>query len=191
MRIEIISGSARANSQTKRVALHLHQKLHEIHENEVGLISMNDLRLEPVENVFSSPSQAPVDIRPMIARVFSADAIILVSPEYNGSYSSAMKNFLDHFPKQNHKTFGIVTASPGAFGGMRAALQLQSLVYALMGVGSPQMLIVPQVEKKFDENGRLIDPTFSQSVDAFIDSFLWLAHAVSCAKTTISTSSAA
>jgi NAD(P)H-dependent FMN reductase len=183
MRVEIISGSARINSQTKRVALHLHQKLQGANEVNVGLINLNEFRLGPVENVFNSACEAPLALRPIVERVLNADALILVSPEYNGSYSPAMKNFLDHFPKQTQKTLGIVTASPGAFGGMRAAMQLQSLTYGLMGIGSPQMLIVPELQKKFDENGQLIDFTFAESVDSFIESFLWLGHAVAYART--------
>ncbi len=43
--------------------------------------------------------------------MFAANAFIIVTPEYNGSYTPAMKNLFDHFPKQIHKPFGIVTAS--------------------------------------------------------------------------------
>ena len=69
--------------------------------------------------------------------MFEADAFILVSPEYNGSYSPAMKNLVDHFPKQHHKPFGIATASPGPLGGIRASQQMQLLVNALFGIASP------------------------------------------------------
>src|SRR5262249_22660439 len=97
---------------------------------------------------------------------------------YNGSYSPAMKNLLDHFPKQHHKPFGIVTASPGALGGIRAAQQMQLLVSALFGVASPYMLIIPAVDKKFDEEGNLQDASFSNSVHNFVTEFLWLAESV-------------
>ncbi|HEX8334802.1 MAG TPA: NAD(P)H-dependent oxidoreductase [Segetibacter sp.] len=108
--------------------------------------------------------------------MFEADAFILLSPEYNGGYSPAMKNLLDHFPKQNHKVFGIVTASPGAMGGIRAALALQHLVYGLFGIGSPHMLIVPEVDRKFTVDGTLSDDRFSSQVAHFIREFLWLAR---------------
>jgi NAD(P)H-dependent FMN reductase len=110
--------------------------------------------------------------------MFEADAFILVTPEYNGSYSPAMKNMLDHFPKQHHKAFGIVTASPGAMGGMRAAMQLQQLVFAFFGIGSPYMLVVPGVDKKFDIEGNLLDEGFKKSVDLFLKEFIWLSEKV-------------
>ena len=77
-----------------------------------------------------------------------------------------------------------MTASPGAFGGMRAALQLQTLVYGLMGIGSPQMLIVPAVDSKFLEDGTLTDEAFGQSVDVFIERFLWLSRVVAYSRAT-------
>ena len=78
-------------------------------------------------------------------------------------------NSFDHFPKQPHKAFAIVTASDGALGGIRASQQLQLLINALFGIGSPFMLVVPGVNKKFDEQGNLLDPHFQKNIDVFID----------------------
>jgi len=111
-------------------------------------------------------------------RVFEADAYILVTPEYNGSYSPALKNLLDHFPKQHHKVFGLVTASPGAFGGVRATQQLLLLVPGLFGIASPYLLIVPGVDKKFDQDGKIIDEAFKHNVHNFITEFLWLSQSL-------------
>ena len=77
-----------------------------------------------------------------------------------------------------HKTFGIVTASPGIMGGMRASQQMQLLINALFGIGSPHMLITPQVDKKFDADGNLLDESFLKSVDVFVSEFLWLAESL-------------
>jgi NAD(P)H-dependent FMN reductase len=184
MRVEIISGSPRAASLTKRVAQHLAKRLSNIPELNVGLIDIRENQWGAVENVCQGSRTAPSERSEIVSRVFEADAFILVTPEYNGSYSPALKNFLDHFPKQNEKVFGIVTASPGAFGGMRAALQLQTLVYGLMGIGSPQMLIVPGVDSKFLEDGTLTDEAFGQSVDVFIERFLWLSRAIAYSRAT-------
>jgi NAD(P)H-dependent FMN reductase len=89
-----------------------------------------------------------------------------------------MKNLLDHFPKQHRKAFGIVTASPGAMGGIRASQQMQLLVGALFGILAPHMLIVPAVDKKFDENANLLEPSLQKAIDTFTGEFLWLAEAV-------------
>ena len=121
MNITIISGSPRTNSVTHRIALHLQNFLRETTTHDVAIIDMKEWHLPMVQSVWTSPQVAPVNFRPLAEQMFATDAFILVTPEYNGSYSPALKNLLDHFPKQHHKTFGIVTASPGAMGGMRAA----------------------------------------------------------------------
>ena len=179
MKIEIIAGSARKGSLSKRVALHLFEILASHAQLEVGIIDMQDHHLPPVYNPWQGSEDAPRHLRNIATRVFDADAFVLVSPEYNGSYSPALKNFLDHFPKRERKVFGIVTSSPGNFGGMRAAVQLQNLIFGLCGIGVPRMLIAPEVDKKFSESGDLLDPTFAADVNAFIKEFVWLSTAVS------------
>jgi NAD(P)H-dependent FMN reductase len=178
MNIEIISGSARDKSVTRRVALYLRSWLKQHTDHEIGIIDMREWNLPPVQSVFSSVEKTPSEFQPLARRIFEADAFILVSPEYNGSYSPAMKNLLDHFPKQQHKPFGIVTASPGAMGGIRAAQQLLLLVPALFGIASPYLLIVPGVDKKFNEEGGLIEASFENSIHNFISEFLWLSEHV-------------
>ena len=176
MKIEIISGSPRANSVTKRVALNLKNWLEKNSRHDIGLIDLNDWDFPPFQRVFVSVDKTPDEFKPLAERIFAADAFILVSPEYNGSYSPAMKNLLDHFPKQHHKIFGIATASPGAMGGIRAAQQLLLLVPALFGIASPYMLIVSAVDKKFDAEGKLLDESFQNNIHNFITEFLWLAE---------------
>jgi NAD(P)H-dependent FMN reductase len=184
MKIEIIAGSPRINSTTKRVALHLYKTLRETTSHEIGLIDLQDWHLPSLQAVFTSVEHTPEEFRPLSKRIFEADAFVLVSPEYNGSYSPALKNLFDHFPKRHHKPFGIVTASPGAFGGIRAAQQLLLLVPALFGIASPYMLVVPAVEKKFNPQGGLIDENFQNSIHNFTSEFLWLAEHVVEKKTT-------
>jgi len=175
MNIEIISGSPRQDSASHRVALFLKNYLQGGSQHEIGIIDVREWKLPLLEQVFSSVEKTPDRYKPLAERMFAADAFILVTPEYNGSYSPALQNLLDHFPKQHHKAFGIVTASPGPMGGMRASQQLLLLIPALFGVASPYMLIVPQVDKKFDTMGQLTDPGFEKAIATFVNEFLWLA----------------
>ena len=137
---------------------------------------MQEVRLPFIQSVWQTPEHIPTEHKEVAMRIFDAKAIVLVSPEYNGGYSPAMKNFLDHFPKQSRKAFGVATSSPGAMGGMRAAQQILQLVPALMGIASPTLLIVPGVDKKFGEDGSLLDESFAKNISGFVSEFLWLAE---------------
>ncbi len=178
MNIQIISGSPREKSVTNRVALFLQKYLSEHTPHEVGIIDVRNYQLPLLQEVWTSIDKAPVEYKQLATAMFEADAFILVSPEYNGSYSPAMKNLLDQFPKQNRKAFGIVTASPGAMGGIRASQQMQLLVGALFGILAPNMLITPFVDKKFDADGNLMDLEFQKAINVFIKEFTWLAESV-------------
>jgi NAD(P)H-dependent FMN reductase len=178
MNIEVISSSPRTNSITSRVAVFLHRHLRTQTQHSVGLLDMRAYVLPFVQTVWHKPELVPENWQPLAERMFAAEAFVIVSPEYNGSYSPAVKNLFDHFSKQIHKPFGIVTASPGTQGGMRAAQQLFLMTTALWGIPSPQLLIIPEVDKKFDEQGNISDASFQSNVDMFVKEYLWLAEAL-------------
>lgn len=177
MNIEIVSGSPRQESVTYRIALFLQKHLQEKTPYNINIIDIREWNFPTLqEEVYSSVANTPQHYKPLAKRMFEANAFIIVTPEYNGSYTPSMKNLFDHFPKQVHKTFGIVTASTGSLGGIRASQQLQLLICALFGIPSPFMLVTPQVDKKFDKAGNLTDQSFLNTIHNFISEFLWLAE---------------
>ena len=178
MNIEVISGGPRQESITSRLALFLQKELQKKSTHNIGLIDVRDYDLGFLQTVYKSVSETPEKFKPLAQRMFAANAFVIVTPEYNGSYSSALQNLLDHFPKQARKVFGLATASTGALGGARSSQQLLLLVPALFGIASPYLLITPQVDKKFDTEGNLLDENFQKRIDIFIKEFLWLAESV-------------
>lgn len=177
MNIEIVSGSPRQESRSYRLALFLQKHLKEVSAHSINLIDVREWNFPTMqEEVYSSVEATPDPYKPLAERMFAADAFIIVTPEYNGSYTPPLKNLFDHFPKQSNKAFGIVTASTGAFGGIRASQQLLQLVPALFGIASPYLLITPLIDKKFDADGNLIDESFYNSIHNFVSKFLWLAE---------------
>lgn len=183
MNIEIIAGSPREGSLSFRIAQHLHQELNTCaSKHQTGLINLQQTQVPFIQKVWSSLEIVPPEFKELGRRMFGAQAFIIVSPEYNGGYSPAMKNLFDHFPKQRRKAFGICTGSDGALGGMRAAQQLLQLVPALYGIASPTMLIVPNMDLKFAPNGQLTDAAFCKKIHDFLTDFLWLAETLQSGK---------
>jgi len=179
MNIEIVSGSPRKESVTFRLALFLQKYLQENTTHHIDIIDVREWNISTLQEViYTSVDNTPDQLKPLAKRMFGANAFIVVTPEYNGSYTPALKNLFDHFPKQMHKTFGIVTASTGSLGGMRASQQLLLLALALFGIPSPYMLITPAIDKKFDKQGNLLDQSFHNTIHNFATEFLWLAERV-------------
>jgi NAD(P)H-dependent FMN reductase len=101
-----------------------------------------------------------------------SSGFILVSPEYNHSYSGAIKNSLDSFmPEYKGKPFAIATYSSSSFGGIRANEALRPVVSELKGVPTPLPLVIPSVKTFFDGQGKTVDPKQEERLAKFLDDF--------------------
>lgn len=179
MNYTIISGSQNRASITFRAVKHLEDRLaRELTEDKITIIDVRDYDIPLDIQVYQDEGDAPEHLTDLVSIMYATDAFILVTPEYNGCYTPALKNLLNHFPKFSHKPIGIVTASDGALGGMRAAQQLQLLSVAHFGIPSATMLVIPRVHKLFEEDGTLVDETFQRQIDNFIREFIWLSKTI-------------
>lgn len=106
----------RHESVTNRVALCLHNQLTQLKLHS-DIIDVREINLPFITDGFANKEAVPDEHKQWANLMFEADAVIMLTPEYNGSYTPSLKNVFDHFPKQSRKAFGIVTASPGGLGG--------------------------------------------------------------------------
>lgn len=104
-----------------------------------------------------------------------ADALIIVTPEYNHGYAGLLKHVLDTNLKEYiHKAAGVVGVSAGVFGGARAIENLLPVLRELGFVTIFWDVNFTTVRRRFDEHGTLVDDSFL-SIDKFIDELLWMA----------------
>ena len=88
--------------------------------------------------------EAPEALERLAGRIKAADAFIIVSGEYNHSIPPALSNLLDHFLEEYFwRPSAIVCYSAGAFGGVRAAMQLRAMLCELGTPSIPSLLPVP------------------------------------------------
>ncbi len=98
--------------------------------------------------------QAPEVLERLATPIRAADAFIIVSGEYNHSIPPALSNLLDHFLEEYFwRPSAIVCYSAGAFGGVRAAMQLRACSASLARQAFPSLLPVPHVQDAFDDEG--------------------------------------
>ncbi len=180
MQIAIISGSTRLNRQSHRVTLALKQWIEAHTNHNAEVLDLAEYQFPALEEVLSRHPNPPEGLEDFARRIRAADAYLFVSPEYNGSYTAALKNAVDYLKDREfaRKVIGVVSVSTGALGGIRAALAMQQLVLGIAGYAIPQMLIVGQVQQRFDEDGNLLDAAFEKNIQQFMDGFLWLSEAV-------------
>jgi NAD(P)H-dependent FMN reductase len=106
-----------------------------------------------------------------------ADALVIVSPEYNHGYPGLLKHVLDTNLKEYiHKAAGIVGVSAGIFGGARA---IQNLIPVLRELGLVTIfwdVNFTTVGSRFDEEGNLLDKSLLPRIELFLDELLWMAE---------------
>ena len=110
-----------------------------------------------------------------------SDGIIFLTPEYNGSFSSGLKNFIDVFAKEGFrgKPIGVATGSAGSMGGVRAAYQVQQVILSLFAYPQPQMLMVAEMQKKFSDSGEIIDSDYKTQFEDFVKKFIAFSKKIS------------
>ena len=102
-----------------------------------------------------NPAPATVEFADKIRK---ADAVILVTPEYNGSYTAAVKNVVDLLNDEwQNKPIVISTVSAGDFAGSQAVVALQFILWKLKARVVSQSFQVARVQASFDETGKPSD----------------------------------
>ena len=109
-------------------------------------------------------------------RMAMADALVIVTPEYNHSFPGLLKHILDSCLKEYiHKAAGIVGVSAGPFGGVRAIQDLIPVIRELGLVNIFWDVNFGNVSKVFDESGNLLDQAFIARADKFLNELIWMA----------------
>ncbi len=173
MNITIISSSTRQGRVSHRIALALERGIVRL-GHEVQIIDLLALKLPQFTERFSHLDDQPDAWRDTLDLLLASDGMIFLTPEYNGSFSSALKNFIDVFAKQGFqgKPIAVATGSSGAMGGIRAAYQLQQVILSVSAYPQPQMLTVGKMQDRIDEKGEIIDEDFGVRLEKYLVAFL-------------------
>ena len=173
MKISIISGSTREGRTSHRVALALNSffKSNEINST---IIDLKELTFQPFEERLRFLENKPQELIEVSETLKNSDSLIFLTPEYNGSFSSAIKNFIDLFGREEFagKPIGVAAASTGVMGGIRAAHQLQQIVLAIQAYPQPQMLLSGEVNKHIDEEGNMLTPEYEKKLVGFASALI-------------------
>src|SRR5919109_4849975 len=175
-KIALIVGSVRRDRQGIKVARWMEEKLQN-HNHTVFFIDPLELDLPLLDRMYKEMTDPSEKMKSLRDKINDAEGYLAVTPEYNRSTSSAMKNALDYFLEEYYfKPSAIVSYSPGIFGGINAAQQLR-LIFAELGAPSIfSSFTIPRVHNVF-EDGRLVDEAYDKRVSKFLAEFEWYIEA--------------
>jgi chromate reductase len=186
----VFAGSTRQQSFNRQLA-HATAKLaqaSQISGADVTLLELSSLDI-PLYNADLEAGGTPPDVIRLKEIMDAHSAWIIVSPEYNGSYTALLKNTIDwaSSPVKGHpvwssgstpfagKVVGLLSASPGALGGLRSLGQLNPLLLNLHCWVCPQQFALGRAGEAFDEQGAFKSDFHRKSAQAVVDQVLWAA----------------
>jgi chromate reductase len=164
-----ISGSLRAGSYNTQL-LHTAR---ELFPEGVELELYDELHLLPAYDQDLEDSGAPRPVLDLRERIGVAGALLIATPEYNGSLPGLLKNAIDWAsrPREDaslaNKPVAVIGATTGAFGGVWA----QADTRKVLGLAGARVVegevAVAHAAERF-AGGRLIDPELSAELGALM-----------------------
>lgn len=167
-RILAFSGSARRDSLNRKL-LAVAVEATRAAGGEVTLLDLNDFVLPLYHGDLEAASGLPANAARLVALIAGHHALLIASPEYNSMITPLLKNTIDWCSLADENPFigkvaAVVSASPGALGGIRSLQLAQQLLLKLGCHVVPGQTILPHADKAFDEHGALSDARARKSV---------------------------
>ena len=169
----VFAGSARSGSWNRKLARFAAEAA-TASGAEVTLLDLADHRLPMYDGDVEAAGGLPPEVEAMKALFAAQDGLLIASPEYNGSLTPLLKNTIDWVSRAGKdaaaslafrgRVAGLISASPGALGGLRALAHLRQI---LAGMGMhvvPEQHHIGAASSAFDADGTLTSETHAAAV---------------------------
>ena len=176
-RIVVIVGSVRSERNGIKVAKWVVSKL-EAKGHTVSLVDPTELDLPLLDKMYKEMESPSEKLQKLQKIIKEADGYIPITPEYNHSVSSALKNTLDYFLEEYFfKPSAIVSYSVGSFGGVTAGNHLRQILAEMGTLAISSQFPISKVHEVFDDAGKLLDENYERRFSRFLKEFEWYVSA--------------
>lgn len=172
-RILAFAGSARRESFNKKLLAVAVAGAEEAGA-EVTVLDLADLPMPMYDGDLEDKSGLPEHAVQLKTELKRHDGLLLACPEYNSSITALLKNAIDWASRPSPgetplvafrgKAVGLVSASPGALGGLRGLVTVRSILGNIGMIVLPDQMAVAKAHEAFDEDGNLTDEKTAAAV---------------------------
>lgn len=173
IRILAFAGSLRRDSWNKKLA-HVVADGARAAGAEVTLLDLRDYAMPLYDGDAEAASGLPDAAKRFKQALIAHHGLLIASPEYNSSISGVLKNAIDWASRAEPgekplicfegKVAGLVSASPGALGGLRGLVTVRSILGNLRVLVVPEQVAVSKAHEAFDAEGKLRDAKVADAV---------------------------
>jgi NAD(P)H-dependent FMN reductase len=176
VRILAVAGSLRQASLNKKLMMTGVEALRR-RGAEVDVLDLNDVTMPLYSQDIEDSQGLPPGALEFKRRIALADGLLFGVPEYNSSIPGHFKNALDWASRGTEdvlrgKVGAIMSASPGAFGGIRMNTHLRQVMRALGVLAIYDQVTLPKAHEAFKEDGSLVSAHVQNLVETLAQSLV-------------------
>ena len=141
---------------------------------EVTLIDLKDFPMPIYDGDIESSEGIPPNARKIKELMRAHPAFLFACPEYNTSITGVLKNTFDWASRSEKgepplacfdgKIVGLLSASPGALGGLRGLAAVRSILSGIRALVIAEQVAVPKANEAFDAEGKLLDAKLNAAI---------------------------
>ena len=180
-RILVFAGSARRDSLNKKLARAAARLAREAGA-QATFVDLDDFPIPLYHGDLEAASGMPEHARRLRELFLAHDALLIASPENNSSMSALLKNTIDWLSRDlgdgkgaasglapwRGKVAGLLAASPGAFGGVRALPHLRQVLSALGVTVLGMQVVVPKAHEALSGDDAITEERVANAVRALV-----------------------
>jgi chromate reductase len=173
-RILAFAGSLRRDSFNKKLA-RVAADAARAAGGDVTLIDLKDLPMPIYDGDLEAAEGVPPNARKLKELMKAHQGFLISTPEYNSSIPGVLKNAIDWASRQEKgetplacfegKIAALLSASPGALGGLRSLLNVRAILSNIRVLVIPEQLALSKADAAFDAEGKLVDAKQKATVE--------------------------
>jgi NAD(P)H-dependent FMN reductase len=142
---------------------------------EVTHIDLRDLPMPLYDGDLEAKEGIPPNAVKFKELMLSHRGLLISAPEYNSGISGVLKNAIDWASRElpgeaplacfDNKVAALMSASPGALGGLRGLVIVRSILGNIRVLVLPQQVAVPRAHEAFNADGSLKDPKQQSAIE--------------------------
>jgi chromate reductase len=159
---------------------------------EVTLIDLRDYPLPLFDGDLEAEQGLPANARKLKDLFLAHQGLLLSCPEYNSSITAVLKNTIDWVSRPvpgepplagfTDKVAGLMSASPGALGGLRGLVHVRSILGNIGVLVVPEQIAVSRAAEAFGSDGSLKDAKQQATVEKIAAKVVRVLNALRAAK---------
>ncbi|KIC71214.1 NADPH-dependent FMN reductase [Candidatus Protochlamydia amoebophila] len=181
LKVLAFSGSTQIDSLNRKF-VHQAAKIAEEMGAKVQIIDLRDYSIPFYDGDLENAKGLPENAKKLRQLMMESQAIIISTPEYNGSLSGVLKNAIDWATRNEQgkpsrdafagKKFAILSASPSPSGGSHALDHLRAVIEGVGGKVVSEQVALSNAHQAFDSQGNLQDPVIKEKLKKEIQELL-------------------